>query len=201
MRYWFSWWFPNRYVDFVQFGDAEDGRSRLWLGAHYATVHPDAVSVSDRIASEWEALAEATREWIGVFLGQNPSEAEHQLAQGSMIRTASTFRSADGTFYGFEGVQGALWPQIVSDVTGLAQVIPVKTIGASFGSAFLAAALEHDISIEEWNPPARICEPDSATRVAYDDLYGHYLALYPATQEITHALAQHQKNLTLKEQT
>ena len=106
VRYWFTWWFPNRYVDFVQFGDLDDGRSRLWLGAHYAKVQPDAVSVSDRIASEWEVLAKATLEWIEVFRGQAPSEAEHQLAQGSMARTPTTFRSADGVFYGFEGVQG-----------------------------------------------------------------------------------------------
>jgi xylulokinase len=58
------------------------------------------------------------------------------------------------------GAQGELWPQIVSDVIGLAQVIPTVTIGASFGAAFLAAALEHDVSIEAWNPPAGTCEPD-----------------------------------------
>jgi non-lysosomal glucosylceramidase len=107
VRYWFTWWFPNRYVDFVQFGDRDDGRSRLWLGAHYATIHPDAISVSDLVSRDWDELADATREWIEVFRGQDPIEAEHQLAQGSMIRTVSTFRSSDGTFYGFEGIQGA----------------------------------------------------------------------------------------------
>ena len=97
------------------------------------------------------------------------------------------------------GAQGALWPQIVSDVTGLPQVIPSKTIGASFGAAFLAATVEHDVQIEDWNPPAGLCEPNAATKSDYDDLYGHYLDLYPATREISRALAQRQKRLTPKE--
>jgi xylulokinase len=98
------------------------------------------------------------------------------------------------------GAQGALWPQIVSDVTGMAQIIPSKTIGASFGAAFLAATLENDVRIEEWNPPAGICRPDASAKAGYDDLYAHYLDLYPATREINRALAQRQKSLTPKEQ-
>jgi xylulokinase len=97
------------------------------------------------------------------------------------------------------GAQGALWPQIVSDVTGLAQVIPSKTIGASFGAAFLAAALEHDVRIDDWNPPAGICAPEGGTKVDYDDLYARYLDLYPATREINHALAHRQQNFVPKE--
>jgi len=97
------------------------------------------------------------------------------------------------------GAQGALWPQIVSDVTGLAQVIPTKTIGASFGAAFLAASLENDVDIDEWNLPAGRCEPETANKAAYDELYAHYLDLYPATREISRSLAQRQKSFTLKE--
>lgn len=97
------------------------------------------------------------------------------------------------------GAQGGLWPQIVSDVTGLAQVIPSKTIGASFGAAFLAAGLEHDVRIDEWNPTAGICEPEASTKVTYDELYALYLALYPATRDLTRALAQRQQILIAKE--
>lgn len=97
------------------------------------------------------------------------------------------------------GAQGALWPQIVSDVTGMAQVIPSKTIGASFGAAFLAATVENDVRIEEWNPPAGLCEPDVSTKPGYDDLYAQYLDLYPATREINRVLAHRQNSLTPKE--
>jgi xylulokinase len=43
------------------------------------------------------------------------------------------------------GTAGGLWTQIISDVTGMAQVIPSKTIGASYGAALLAAQLEHEV--------------------------------------------------------
>jgi len=33
--------------------------------------------------------------------------------------------------------------------------------------------------------------------VGYDELYGHYLDLYPATRDINRALAQRQKTLPL----
>lgn len=37
------------------------------------------------------------------------------------------------------GAAGALWPQIVTDVTGREQAIPALTIGACYGDALLAA--------------------------------------------------------------
>mgnify|MGYP001791420525 CR=1 FL=1 len=89
------------------------------------------------------------------------------------------------------GTQGGLWTQIVTDVTGMKQVIPSKTIGASYGAALLAAQLEHDVSIDDWNPPARVLTPDESTASDYEDLYRLYLDLYPASREIVHALAEH----------
>ena len=114
VRFWMTWWFPNRYVDFLQFGEAaagggDDASSSLFLGAHYATLHPDAVAVADLVADGWDALADATGRWLDAFRGvADPVAVEHLLAQASMVRTAATFRSADGRFLGFEGVQGAL---------------------------------------------------------------------------------------------
>ena len=87
------------------------------------------------------------------------------------------------------GTEGGLWTQIVSDVTGMEQVIPSKTIGASYGAALLAAKLEHDVSIDDWNPPEGVRTPDKTTAADYDDLYRMYLGLYPASREIVHALA------------
>jgi xylulokinase len=87
------------------------------------------------------------------------------------------------------GTQGGLWTQIVSDVTGLPQVIPSITIGASYGAAFLAAAGLAEVSIEDWNPPAHIIDPNPSLESDYDELYHLYRDLYPATEEITHVLA------------
>ncbi|MEO6199559.1 MAG: FGGY-family carbohydrate kinase [Cryobacterium sp.] len=110
------------------------------------------------------------------------------------------------------GTTGALWTQIVSDVTGLPQVIPTITVGASFGAAFLAASAvtkanteggteadtevtteaNTEANIDEWNPPADIRRPDPQKTAEYDELYALYLALYPATRTISHALAARQ---------
>src|SRR5690606_4302514 len=78
------------------------------------------------------------------------------------------------------GTQGELWTQIVSDVTSLAQTVPNVTIGASYGAAFLAARLDGEEHISDWNPPAHVREPNPELREAYDILYEQYRALYPA---------------------
>ncbi|GAP55047.1 FGGY carbohydrate kinase domain-containing protein [Arthrobacter sp. Hiyo6] len=87
------------------------------------------------------------------------------------------------------GTQGGLWTQIVSDVTGLPQVIPSITIGASYGAALLAAASIADVNIDEWNPHAHTVDPDPSLESDYNEIYQLYRDLYPATQEISHALA------------
>jgi xylulokinase len=93
------------------------------------------------------------------------------------------------------GTQGSLWTQIVSDVTGLPQVIPSVTIGASYGAAYLAALSVAEVSITEWNPAAEIREPNESLRAGYDELYELYLALYPASRTIAHALAERERSL------
>jgi xylulokinase len=87
------------------------------------------------------------------------------------------------------GTQGGLWTQIVSDVTGLRQVIPGVTVGASFGAAFLAAGAIGPAEIADWNPPAGIVEPDPDAHARYSELYELYLELYPATKNVVHRLA------------
>ena len=93
------------------------------------------------------------------------------------------------------GTQGDLWPQVVSNVTGLAQSIPTVTIGASFGAAFLAAGLVSTPDIADWNPVDRVVTPDPRAAESYDELYSLYLALYPATAPISHRLAEFQRAL------
>ena len=90
------------------------------------------------------------------------------------------------------GTRGDVWTQIVSDICGREQVIPSQTIGASYGMAWLAACLIEPIAANEWNPPARTLVPNPAAREFYNALYADYLALYPATREIQHRLAENQ---------
>jgi xylulokinase len=87
------------------------------------------------------------------------------------------------------GTKGDLWTQIVSDVTGLPQVIPGETIGAAYGDAMLAAMAVGRRDAATWNGAAGLIEPDPSTASLYDELYGVYRSLYPATVEQAHTLA------------
>jgi xylulokinase len=89
------------------------------------------------------------------------------------------------------GTKSSLWTQVVSDVTGLDQVIPTQTIGASYGDALLAGRGAGSVSLDaRWNGPAQWLRPDPRTRARYDELFRIYRSLYPATAELAHALAR-----------
>lgn len=93
------------------------------------------------------------------------------------------------------GTQGGLWTQIVSDITGIEQVVPTITVGASYGAAILAA--DHVAGIDgtaqeraaTWNPPAQVLHPDPERRALYEELYPHYRSLYTSTLQTAHHLA------------
>lgn len=88
------------------------------------------------------------------------------------------------------GTKSALWPQIISDVTGLPQIMREETIGASFGDAFMVAqALGAVEKLDEWNPVRTVMEPQEQNRAIYDGLYSDYRKLYEATADIQHRLA------------
>ncbi|MER7397847.1 FGGY-family carbohydrate kinase [Streptomyces sp. NPDC000151] len=90
------------------------------------------------------------------------------------------------------GTQGGLWTQIVSDVTGRAQEVRATSIGASYGGALLAAQLIGDARIDAWNPVRETVVPQPGAAARYEELYGLYRDLYPATADVVHALAAHQ---------
>lgn len=87
------------------------------------------------------------------------------------------------------GVQGKTWTQIVSDVTRRPQELCTISIGASYGGALLAAQLVGEATIAAWNPVRNVIRPRSETAARYDELYGLYKQLYPATADVVHALA------------
>lgn len=93
------------------------------------------------------------------------------------------------------GTKSNLWTQVVSDVTGLRQVIPAVTIGASYGDAMLAGDGTGLVAGDaRWNAPAETIAPDPQARARYDELYRIYRSLYPATREQAHALARVQED-------
>jgi xylulokinase len=92
------------------------------------------------------------------------------------------------------GTRGGLWTQIVSDVTGQEQHVPVDTTGAALGDALLAAqALGIAVDAQAWNPIVATVTPDPERTARYDAFHEHYRALYPATADAAHFLAEEQR--------
>jgi xylulokinase len=87
------------------------------------------------------------------------------------------------------GTQGGLWTQIVSDVTGLPQVVPAETVGACLGDAMLAASAA-GVDVSGWNRPDHVVHPSGLS--SYDGFYEKYRELYPATANVAHFLAERQ---------
>lgn len=92
------------------------------------------------------------------------------------------------------GAKNRTWLQIVSDVSGLPQAVPERTIGAAYGDAFLAglatglvAGLE-SLS-RDWVKLAALLEPNPAVTGVYDAYYRVYRDLYQAAKPQLHALA------------
>lgn len=103
------WHFPNRYVNFDQFGLPRDyGKSRFWLGNEYTTRFSDAIEVVEYCLAEREKLEANSRAWsASIFQSTLPDWLQETLAaQGALIRSPTCFRTEDGKFFGFEGSLG-----------------------------------------------------------------------------------------------
>ena len=85
------------------------------------------------------------------------------------------------------GTKNAVWSQATSDVSGLTQIVRDKTVGASYGDAFIAALAVGDArpaDIRDWNPVAREVVPNAALKSVYDKHYRTFRELYPRTRDL-----------------
>ncbi|HUN31332.1 MAG TPA: GH116 family glycosyl-hydrolase [Trebonia sp.] len=107
----YAWHFPNRRADFDRFGQPDQeliGAEPAWIGNHYATRFSGAQEVVEHFAERQAGLLERTRRWHdAVYDSSLPAVITDVIgAQPSLIRSPTTFRTADGRFYGFEGMLG-----------------------------------------------------------------------------------------------
>ncbi|WP_438822187.1 FGGY-family carbohydrate kinase [Kineococcus terrestris] len=87
------------------------------------------------------------------------------------------------------GTGSALWPQIVSDVTGLEQEVPAVRIGASFGDAKLAAVAIGAVDVDaRWNAVESVTRPHPDEAEVYAQLYPAYRELHERTADLQHRL-------------
>jgi non-lysosomal glucosylceramidase len=105
-----AWHFPNRYVNFDQFGPPRQyGTSRFWLGNAYSTRFSDAEQVVDYLVHHRSSLYDTSLAWTkGIVESSLPDwMAEALTVQGVPLRSPTCFQTADGKFFGFEGCLGA----------------------------------------------------------------------------------------------
>jgi xylulokinase len=92
------------------------------------------------------------------------------------------------------GTKSELLLQIVTDITGIEQELPEKTIGACYGNAFLAGLGTGLLPFEDleknWVRIAKRFVPDAASKATYEEFYLIYKDLYPHTKEDMHKLAK-----------
>jgi xylulokinase len=90
------------------------------------------------------------------------------------------------------GTKNAVWAGATTDISGHAQVVREKTMGASYGDAFLAAIGVGDVArgaIEQWNPVVRTIAPNASHTAVYGRGYKVFRALYPRTRDLMRELA------------
>ena len=102
--------------------------------------------------------------------------------------TIGRLRSSGG------GVTDPLWPQIVSDVTGLPQDVGPGEGRAAVGAALFAAVAGGAADLEtRWGGQEREVVPDPSLKPLYDDFYGRFREVTLATAATAHALAAWQR--------
>jgi xylulokinase len=85
------------------------------------------------------------------------------------------------------GTRNRVWSQATSDISGLPQTVCKKTVGASYGDAFLAALAIGDVKKKDilaWNPQHRRIVPDRGNRAIYERQYRVFKDLYGRTKDL-----------------
>lgn len=154
VRFLVSWHFPNRYVNFTQFGGKQPawGQNHHLIGNEYTNRFANALAVAEETMIRWDELEAATKRWISLFTESDldPELARRLLTQAAIVRSPSYFRTADGRTWGFEGVLGASTPMWAGQVGGSCPLNCTHVHAYSQGLARLFPALERNMRETEF---------------------------------------------------
>ena len=211
-RLWYApWLFPGRHASMA--GLATSGTLTHWFRDHLARDTDFGTLAAEAAASPKGAKGllclphfsgertpihdpQAKGAFFGMDLTHTRGDLYRAVLEGIAMGTAHvietcaevgaaprTVRAVGG------GTRNEVWLQATSDIAAFRQEVCDKTIGASYGDAFLAAlaigvVAEGDIT--RWNPVARRVTPEPAP--AYARQYPLWKALYTRTRDISHAL-------------
>ncbi len=142
----------------------------------------------------------------GVFLGLTTYHTRLHMYRALLEGVAYSFRQSleEITGHGKEvkdivsgggGAKSRLWVQIVSDVTGYDQLVPLRATGADIGSAYMAG-LAVGLIDNIWDLQTKVldgareitCQPGANS--TYQKFYELYKGLYPKMKEDMHRLAE-----------
>lgn len=100
INFYMTWHFPNRYT-WSKHDEPEDV-----VGNYYCTKYADAKNAAEVIVPKLPGLETGTVKFVRAFCTSDLPEVvkEAALFNLSTLRTETCFRTADGHFYGFEGV-------------------------------------------------------------------------------------------------
>jgi len=136
--------------------------------------------------------------FLGLDLTHTRGDIFRAVLEGIAAGTAhvmETYRELDATprtvYAVGGGTKNAVWVQATSDLGDVPQVIRERTVGASYGDAFLAAVAVGAAApgqIGEWNPVVRTVMPERVP--AYERQYPLWKESYARTRDISHALVE-----------
>jgi xylulokinase len=90
------------------------------------------------------------------------------------------------------GTQNRVWAQATSDICGRTQILREKSVGASYGNAFLAALAVGDAQIKDikaWNPVASEFTAKTENAEIYRRNYEVFRSLYERNKDLMKTLA------------
>ncbi len=133
---------------------------------------------------------------FGLDLTHTRGDIYRSLLEGIAYGTnhvLATYADAGQTAKSIEAVGGgtknAVWGQAISDVSGQTQSVREKTIGASYGDAFLAAMAIGAVKpgdIEAWNPRAFDIHPKTKNAEVYRRRFALFKDLYVQARDLMH---------------
>ncbi len=202
--------YPGRYI--VEGGQTSTGSIINWLGrltggldyeelnAKAAALAPgaDGLIVQDHFQGNRTPYTDALSR--GAILGLTLAHERHHVFRAIMegigfgtraildAFKAAGYSSAEMTVGGGASASD-LWLQIHADTSGLTVRVPASPDAPSVGSAVLAAHgagrfASIDEGIAAMVRPGRTIDPIAENVAQYEEIYQHYLAVYPAAREI-----------------
>jgi xylulokinase len=215
-RLWYApWFFPNQHASLA--GLATSGTLSHWFREQFARELPAETAFATLTTEAMQSPPgarglvmlpyfsgertpihdpQAKGTIFGLDLTHTRGDIYRALLEGIALGTRQVFETYEAVghppvsiYAAGGGTKNAVWGQATSDVSGLTQVVREKTIGASYGDAFLAALAIGDVrreDIDSWNPVVRRIEPQPALRELYEARYATFRALYERNKDLMH---------------